>query len=510
MTPSLEQLAADNASLQRDNQLLKNQLDWFKRQLFGEKSERRLVDVPAEQGQLFTTDNTPVPTPESDQTVTAHTRRKKQRQDDHVLDKGLRFTADVPVKVIDRTPKELLGESANDYVILGFDSTYRLAQRPGSYEVLEYRTPRYKLKGEAQIHHVPAPANVLESSCVDVSLLAGLLVDKFAYHLPIHRQHQRLKDAGVTVARSSLLNWSSQAINLLEPIVHAQYQSILRSHVLGMDETPIKAGQAKAKGKLKKGYLWPMYGDQDEVVFHFNSSRGTQVIQQQLGEQFNGVLLCDGYAAYKAYAEHKENVTLANCWSHTRRYFEQVKTIDPQASEQALQLIGILYDNEEHIRDQQLTGPQKLDYRTHHSEPIVRQFWQWCDQQSQRSDLFPKHPLQKALNYAMERVEPLQVFLSDPDVPLDTNHVERSLRGIPLGRKNWMFCWTEMGAKQVGIIQSLIVTCRLQGINPYQYLVDVLQRIAVHPASKVEQLTPRLWKELFADNPMVSDVNTAV
>lgn len=510
MTSPLDELTIEVTDLRRENQVLQHQLDWFKRQLFGEKSERRLADVPSEQGQLFATEQAePPPEPEST-TITAHQRRKKQRNEDDVLDSGLRFTDDVPVRVIDRTPEALKGYGAEDYVILGYDSTYRLAQRIGSYEVLEYRTPRFKQKGQDLIEHIPAPANVLENTCVDVSLLGGLLVDKFAYHLPLHRQHQRMKDAGVTVSRTSLLNWCGRAIDLLEPIVRAQHQSILASHVLGMDETPIKAGKAKARGKMKQGYLWPLYGDQDEVVFHFNPSRGSKVIQEQLGEHFDGVLLCDGYVAYQTYAKTKDKVTLANCWSHGRRQFELVKTIDPQASEAALQFIGVLYDKEAYIRDHELTGQAKLDYRTRHSEPIVKQFWQWCEQQHQREDLFPKHPLIKALNYVLERVEPLQVFLSDPDVPLDTNHVERALRGIPLGRKNWMFCWTEMGAHHVGVIQSLIVTCRLHGVNPYQYLVDVLQRIAIHPAKQVEELTPRLWKTLFADAPMVSDVNLEI
>lgn len=511
LTSAVEELTAENAQLRRDLQIVRHQLDWFQRQLFGEKSERRLVDVPVEQGQLFAEDTVKSgQEQEAGQTVAEHTRRKKQRQPEHVLDKGLRFDDSVPVRVIDRTPDELKGDKADQYVILGYDSTFRLAQRTGSYEVLEYRTPRFREKGADRIGHVPAPPNVLDNCSADVSLLAGLLVDKFAYHLPLYRQHQRLKDAGITLARSSLLNWCGRAIDLLEPVAHALYQSILGSHVLGMDETPVKAGKARTKGKMKQGYLWPMYGDQDEVFFHYNPSRGTQVIKDQLGSTFTGVLLCDGYTAYQAYADSRDQVILANCWAHTRRYFEQVKAIDPQASEEALTQIGKLYQNETRLREQQLTGEAKRDYRRDHSEPIVTQFLQWCEQQAQRHDLFPKHPLQKALDYASQRKVALQVFLSDPDVPLDTNHVERSLRGIPLGRKNWLFCWTEMGAHQLGIIQSLIVTCRLHGINPYVYLVDVLQRIAVHPASKVEELTPRRWKALFADNPMVSDVNQPV
>jgi hypothetical protein len=121
--------------------------------------------------------------------------------------------------------------------------------------------------------------------------------------------------------------------------------------------------------------------------------------------------------------------------------------------------------------------------------------------------LLPKAPLTKALKYAMARVASLQVFLSDPAVAIDTNHIERCIRPIPMGRRNWLFCWTEVGAEKVGVIQSLMSTCRLQGVDPYVYLVDVLQRISVHPASRVIELTPRVWKEKFADQPMVSDLD---
>jgi transposase len=137
----------------------------------------------------------------------------------------------------------------------------------------------------------------------------------------------------------------------------------------------------------------------------------------------------------------------------------------------------------------------------------VQDFWRWCDAQCHRPDLTPTNPLSKALVYARERVEALQVFLSDPDVAIDTNHIERALRPIPMGKKNYLFAWTELGAKHIGIIQSLIVTCRLQGLSPTVYLTDVLQRVSEHPARDVIELTPRRWKVLFADNPLRSDLD---
>ena len=124
-----------------------------------------------------------------------------------------------------------------------------------------------------------------------------------------------------------------------------------------------------------------------------------------------------------------------------------------------------------------------------------------------RETLLPSSLFAKAARYTLSREKELRVFLEYPDIPIDTNHLEREIRPIALGRKNWNFCSTELGAKYVGIIQSLLATCRVQGVDPYTYLVDVLQRIETHPAKDVAPLTPRLWKEHFGRNPLRSDID---
>lgn len=138
---------------------------------------------------------------------------------------------------------------------------------------------------------------------------------------------------------------------------------------------------------------------------------------------------------------------------------------------------------------------------------MVDEFFDWCKAQCQREDLLPKNNMTKALKYMLERQSSLRVFLTNPSVAMDTNALERGLRVIPMGKKNWMFCWSEIGAKYVGIIQSLVVTCKMHDIDPYVYLVDVLQRVSIHSAKLVHELTPRLWKEKFAENPMRSDLD---
>ena len=483
---------------------LKQQLDWFKRQLFGRKSEKRLIEHPDQLDLIALLGDAPAPAePGPTEEITYRRRRPKQRDEDCVTDAGLRFGPDVPIEVIELSAPQLNGPEADQYEVIDHKVSRRLAQRPGSYVVLEYRRPVLRHKPSANLMEVPAPSAVFEGSLADVSLLAGLLVDKFCYHLPLYRQHQRLKDAGITLSRATLTHYVQRAIGLLKPIYDAQWQHILQSRVLAMDETPIKAGRS-GKGKMKATWYWPIYGEDDEICFSWSTSRGSAHIEQQLSG-FEGVLLSDGYAAYDRYAKNKPQITQAQCWAHTRRYFERAQKSDP-AAEEALALIGGLYRVEAQIREKALEGQAKLDYRSRHAAPIVEAFFVWCHNQRSRMDLVNSDPLAKALVYAENHQAQLKVYLGDPEVPIDTNHLERALRVIPMGRKNWLFCWSEVGAKQVGIIQSLLTTCRLHQIDPYTYLVDVLQRVALHPAQDAIELTPRVWKERFAANPLHSDL----
>ena len=329
-----------------------------------------------------------------------------------------------------------------------------------------------------------------------------------ATRLPLYRQHQRLTDAGLTVSRPWLTQLAQQGIALLEPIHAAQFASIRASRVKAMDETPIKAGRA-GPGKLKAAYFWPVYGELDEVCFPFFESRRAEHIEQALGltHAERSVLITDGYGAYTQYA-NRTGLTHAQCWAHTRRKLFEAQDAAPEVAASGLDLIGALYAVEDRIRQQKLTAARKQDYRLMHAKPLVERFFAWVDQQFAAQGLLPSNPLTKALAYARERRFGLEVYLTDPEVPIDTNHLERALRAIPMGRKAWMFCWTELGAKHVGIMQSLIVTCRLHQIDPYAYLVDVLQRVGQHPASRVAELTPRLWKEHFAQHPLRSALHT--
>ena len=187
-------------------------------------------------------------------------RRKKQRPEDSVTDQGLRFNDDVPVEVILMKVPEMEGEDADHR------STYRLAQRPGSYVILNYQREVVRHKPSLTLTTVAAPSGLFDRSFADVSFIAGMLVDKYLYHLPLYRQHQRLEASGITISRGTLTNLEQRAAQLLQPVAREVLNSCLESETLALDETLGKTGR-KSEGKMQTDYFWSFYGDRDEVAF---------------------------------------------------------------------------------------------------------------------------------------------------------------------------------------------------------------------------------------------------
>ena len=492
-------------SLLQRNEDLERRILWLERYCFGQRSERRASEI-VDPRQLSLGESVEAITiPSSTETVRSYERQIHPERKERDLDAGgLRFGPEVPVETIEVKDPTLEGlVEGKDYEVISEKITHRLAQRPAAYVVLKYVRKVVKLRESGELQCPPAVPAVIEKSYADVSLLAGLLVDKFVYHLPLHRQHLRLKAAGIDLSRQTLTNLVSRTVDLLEPVYHSLLSSVLQSKVLSMDETPIKAGRVEP-GKMKTAYFWPVYGDKHEVVFPFSTSRAHGTVREVLG-RYAGTLLTDGYEAYARFAEREKSVVHALCWAHTRRKFIEAEKSHPEEVGIALSIIRELYEVESSLKGK--GEAERLEVRSSESRAIVDEFFDWAEELLQSKLLLPSDPLTKALAYALERQRGLRVFLEDPNVPIDTNHLEREIRPIPLGRKNWMFCWTELGARTVGRIQSLLSTCRLHQVDPFEYLVDVLQRIDTHPAIDVHLLTPRLWKEQFSGSPLRSDLS---
>ena len=298
-----EALAAlEEAKAEIDN--LRRQLEWFQRNLFGRKSERRVSDIPPPRESLFDAAGIAIePEPaweepnEDGEEPRQKRKRGRKRRDSAVNEAGLRFDESVPVEtvILPSLAAEAIPEAERELV--GEHVVHKLAQEPASYRIIRYVRRVHKRRGTNELVAPPAPPSVLDGTCADVSLLAGMLADKFVWHLPLHRQHQRMEAAGIRLSRRTLTNWCGRAIDLLAPIRDAQWESVLESRVIAMDETGIRAGRV-ARGRMRQAKLWPVYGDRDEIVFHYAPDRAHHHVPDILGG-FSGVLLSDGYQAYE-------------------------------------------------------------------------------------------------------------------------------------------------------------------------------------------------------------------
>ena len=487
-------LVEDNNKLIDKNQELQQRVDWFTRQLFGERSEKTIHDTdlgPMEQ--LWLGGEAPAQTQGAPATtIKEHVRKHcgKEALVDNCGESGLRFDSTVPVEEIQCPPAEIEGLKPEEYEVIDTKVTERLCQR-SSYYVKRYLRPVVKLKASKELVNQPAPEAVFERSYADATLLAGILVDKFQYHMPLFRQHQRMAQSGIKISRTNLTSWTHRTAALFAPIYNAVLASALASEVLAIDETPIKAGQAKT-GKMHRGYMWVLYGDKDEAVFLYSDTRAMSAIEPHV-KKFCGKLITDGYTVYDKLSAKYDKIIHALCWAHARREFFEAKDYEPDRCNKALELIQKLYEVEAEIRELKLTDIKKQQYRVLNARDTVDAFFEWLKEEQKNNSLLPSNKFQKAATYALKREEGLRVYLTDPAVPIDTNHLERQIRPIPMGRKNWLFCWTEVGAHAVAIVQTLISCCKLHGVNPFDYFVDVLSRIDSHPAARVDELTPRNW-----------------
>lgn len=538
---------------------LTRRVKWFENQLFGARTERRILQGAAGR-QLFLGEamlEVPEEPPAPGTTVKAYERT--QRRKPTLLmetDSRLKFGPGVPVQVVEVPNPDLVGLDAEDYVVVDERHTYRLAQNPGSYVVLDYVQKVVRIEAEtgstcepgprgaieaaqggldlvkpqadsgadaaaadtalaeaaqpagqagggqtARLSCPPVPPAIFHRSYADVSFLVGLAVDKFRYHLPLHRQHQRLEQCGIYVDRATLTRLVHRVAELLEPIHFAVLSSVLQSSVLTVDETPTKAG--RAKGKMLKGYFWGFYGSLDEVAFVFSPSRSGAVLRDVL-KGYEGKLLSDGYEVYKSFAASTNgSVALHQCWSHTRRMFIEAEKVAPDKVNQVLAEIQGLYAVENRGRGR---PDELLALRQRISKPTMERLFAFLEKELHETALLPSNPFVKAAAYAVQRKAELMACLSDPAVPLDTNHLEREFRPHAVGRKNWMFNVTEVGARATGIFYTLIRSCVLADVDPTTYLIDVLQRIETHPADEVHLLRPGLWKTNFAQAPLTSDL----
>lgn len=374
---------------------------------------------------------------------------------------------------------------------IGEDVTEILAYKP--HEIFVKRLVRLKLLDVStnRIYQAPAPERTFERSNVDSSLVAQVIVEKYVDHLPLYRQLKRYERFGVVISDSTIGDWLAIAANWLLPLYEAHKLLVFRCGYLHVDETIIKVLEIDKKGATHQGYYW-VYQSHEQRLVLFDYQRGRdRAGPQSILKNYKGYLQTDGYQVYDDF-EHQSSITLINCMAHARRKFSEALSNDKDRSSYVLTEMQKLYAIERHLTDKALNSEDRLQYRKQHAIPLLSDLGIWM--QKAYIEVLPSSAIGKALFYSLHRWKKLSLYATTDILHIDNYPVENSIRPVAVGRKNYLFAGSHAAAQRAAMFYSLLATCKNYQINPYFWLLDILNRIAQHPINRIEELLPQNWK----------------
>ena len=490
---------------------LKLQIEKLNRERFGQRSERtaRLIDqleLQLEELEASATEDELAAERAAAKTttVTAFTRKRPSRKP---------FPEHLPrERVIEPAPTACLCCGSERLRKLGEDVTETLEVIPRQWKVIQHVREKFTCRDCEKISQAPAPFHVIPRGWAGPSLLAMILFEKFGQHQPLNRQAERYAREGVPLSLSTLADQVGAGCAVLEPLIRRIEAHVFAAERLHGDDTTVPV---LAKGKTDTGRCWVYVRDDrpfggpapPAAMFYYSRDRAGEHPRAHLAS-YAGLFQADAYGGYgKVYEpDRKPGAVLeAACWVHARRPFfvmadlaenarrkAQGKTsavISPLALE-AVRRIDALFEIERAINGQ--SADQRKAVRQEQSAPLVADLAAWM--RTERAKLSRGNDIAKAIDYMLKRWTAFTRFLDDGRVCLSNNAAERALRGIALGRKSWLFAGSDRGGRRAAAMYSLIVTAKMNDVDPQAWLADVLARIADHPANRLDELLPWQWR----------------
>jgi transposase len=361
---------------------------------------------------------------------------------------------------------------------------------PASIKVIE--DVRRKYACDCTVKAADKPAQPIEKSTAGASMLAHVIVSKFADHQPLHRQEKMLERQGVRISRKTMGGWLAQVGELLDPLYESSKKVLFGSKVIGTDDTGVKVLDPKLPF-ARTGRIWPYLGDSRHpvVVHHYTPTRGRDGPAKFL-EGYNGYLQADAYCVYDAFFKPARGLTEVGCMMHMRRYFYKALDSDQERMGKALHLIARLYWIEDRAKG--LGAEERLALRQRLSAPVMAKLHAYLLRI--REEVLPKSPGARAVRYALNQWDALTRFLEDGDLEIDNGATERVNREIAIGRTNWTFFGSDEGGKTAAVLMSFIASCKRCRVEPFAWFRDVLSRIATYPVHRLAELLPHNWKPL--------------
>jgi len=473
-----------------ENRLLSRKVQFLLKRMFGRKSEKldrnQLEFLLAGLGDADPDDDGPPSTPRP-----PRPRRGREGKP--------RLPEDLPTEDVVIDPEAVKQDPAG-YKCIGEEVTEELDVVPTRY--FRRRIIRRKFKSKVNRERppliAPLPPRVIEGSYASAGLLTDIVLKKYADHLPLHRQEQILKTRyGIELSRKTMCDWVRVVAEWLKPLYNHIREDLRASAYLQVDETPVRYCQAEGGGS-RKGYLWLFHHPGGDVLYEWHTSRAAECLDGMLA-QFSGTVQCDGYSAYTSYArkrralvEKKESdkpIDLSACWAHARRKFHDALEECPGQARWVLHQIGLMYRIEQELRGK---GPAlRQAVRSAATAMILARLETAL--KLKLGQHRPTSAMGDAIDYALALWPKLLRFRDDGRIEIDNNQVENAVRPTAIGRKNWMFIGHPDAGQRTAIIYTLLESCKRRGINPRDYLHDVLSRIPAMTNQQTRSLMPADW-----------------
>ena len=481
--------------LTKENEILREELAILKKALFGPKSERIVSSDAQLELDLGLSATVSEPLPEKESTSKSNKGRKGLKLNRFEIPEGLPCE-----KIIIDVPEEdrICSETGLPMIFFKNEVSRKLAYKPGSYYVKEFIRPIYKSPKCNELVIADLPDFPIEKCRADVTLLAYILVMKFADHLPLYRIEEILKRSNINIQRQTLSGWVLKLGDVIMPIYDLMLQKVLEGNRLFTDATGINY-LVKGKGS-QKGYIWVYCGGDGEIksksppylVYEFTPD-GKHVHPERLLNQFSGLLISDAHRAYEN-AALREDIQWQPCLAHARRKFVEAQSGDPKVKAQIITFFKELFLNDRGYWGD-TTSAERLIARRKTQEPIINKIYEIIKAQVDKS-ILPKNKFSKALMYMYSREAHFKTFLGNPDTLIDNNLSERAIKPLVIGRKNWLFLGSKDSGKPTAAILSLVQTCRHLNIDPAKYLEDVLRKIMGYNSQKLHELLPDKWAKM--------------
>lgn len=457
---------------------LKSENDFLKRHIFGKKSER-FIAAP---GQL-SFEGLDVQLPEAQVKKSEPVKiaeREKQKPVRKPLDES-KFEVIV---------EELLPEGdVEEMKYIGIDETKYLVLVDAKIVIKKIKRYKYqKPNGEFVISDLPY--RPFAKSAVSASIVSEVLVQKYVDAMPIYRQEKSWKRVGVEFPYSSLSDMQRMGYDMIKPLFDAYKKQVLSTNYLQVDESPFKVLSSEKKGASHMGYQW-VYLDPVRNLVFYNYQRGrSQEHPVAMLKNFKGIIQTDGFSGYNK-AASSPDINQIYCMAHARRYFERALDNDPDRAKHFLNEVQKLYEIERHIKEQNILDDDKVKYRKENAIPILEGLKAWLDENLQ--NVAPKSTIGKAIIYSRERWKGLSTYCNFSYTEIDNNPVERSIRSMVVGRKNYLFAGSDESAERAACFYSFFITCKLHGVNPKAWIEYVFEKIEHMKPSQYHTLFPQNW-----------------